>query len=206
MQHTSKKKLVISQDGTKEIKMKTVETIVSEFKMGEVLNDLRSKDVLMDIVEQLNDESTRSSTLSQFKTAGKKIVSINQRRDFNTTLNLAIVAIKVKDSIRLDAIEIATLKKVQTFIKWSINSGDTTYEHAKEALAKVYGVGVEYNNNLAKAIRAYKAQHTPKKVNKLHTLTEAKQIIADLTIKDKEALLFQLMEEFGYVESACQAA
>ena len=169
--------------------------IVSKFRMGLVSNDLRSRESLLEIVTSLKGTKTIVARLNEYEAEGKKIASVNHKKDLKTMVELAKVCISVGADVEWKEIELSTVKKIKAF-KTFLEKNDAK-DRLKE-LATVGGVGVNYNNHLQVKMQAIRAEIEPKVVEKAVTLKDAREVVAELGADDKEALLQALMLELGY--------
>jgi hypothetical protein len=164
--------------------------------VAEAMNDLRSRESVVKVVEHLRGTKSRASRLTSFKEEGKSIKSENRRKDFNNMLTIAVNYIRVEAYVDIDQLEMGTLKKLSTFVKY-LAKEELLAE--KKELLQVTGVGVHYNNNLLIKMRAIKAEIEPKPVEVEVSLKDAREVVAELSKDNKEELLALLMEELGYV-------
>jgi hypothetical protein len=169
--------------------------IVSSYTLGEAMNDLRSRESIVKVVEHLRGTKSRASRLTAFKEEAKTIKSENRKKDFNAMLKVVVNYLRVEKTVDIEQLEMGTLKKLSAFVTF-LDKNDALDK--KEGLV-VTGIGANYNNNLMIKMRAIKAEVKPDVVAKVVSLKDAREVVAELSRGKKEELLALLMEELGYV-------
>jgi len=173
----------------------TVIGTVSKFVLNESMNDLRSKEAYNEMFTLLSDTTTRVSRVRDFKEEGKKIKSNNRKRDFNLALTTVLNMISINKVVDTKQLEVATMKKLSALVKFldkidkidAINSLDT-----------IKGVGVSYNNAIGIKMGVIRKENTEEVASRVLTYKEVHEDVARMSTPDREKLMLELMNEFGY--------